>query len=793
MACDPTSLTQFVICGSSADLCGEDIPVLVQVTMVNPQGGPVVDPTNKALVAGFRWSGSFNDGCFCTCPILVNSAAAADEALQPSDTSYRIQVSGGGEALVDTIVHINLEDFNARETTTADCDGVATTCINIVDLLILPPGDPVPDSFCQAVTDCGFGTSSFSDNGDGTYTHENGIGSSTTFAVGNTSVVSEADNGDGTRTYTHDDGNGNTTQWTTCACTILVDNGDGSFTVTNPDGSTVTIPAPVVTTLVDNGDGSFTYTNEAGIQVTIPAATIVDNGDGSYTVTGTDGNSETITTGAAGGSTSTFTDNGDGTITHSDGAATPVMTTVDICALINANCPATAVDNGDGTYTITGTDGNSVTIPAETVTTLTTNADGSLTYTSEDGTQTNVPAQVVTTLVLNADGSHTYTSEDGTQTTIPAPAGGTATTSSFADNGDGSFTHNDGASPNVATTISICDLLDDLAVNATSPPAGVTVLGSDCEFHALPSGAVSAQSTLTDNGDGSFTHSDGAATPTTTTISICDLIDDINPGVSAPGDQVVAIDAAGACKVITAPASSFTDNGNGSVTHVSGDGSITTVSICDLLDDIPTNATGVPVGTLLLGNDCEFHPLISADPCQALEHRDDGLHVNQHESRCEVFRFPDYTFNGTTDDQPGDPLVTHMVNVTNPSDCLQADLMIELGFNLHIDAGPALPAPLVGNNNAAVNSVEAQFFFIDGVQQPVVGAGYDAYIGEVTVDFRHVGTYSPGSLRYSVTLAPGQTVALEWRLAKGVDAFPNYFFSQVENMQIATYLTTRST
>ena len=267
------------------------------------------------------------------------------------------------------------------------------------------------------------------------------------------------------------------------------------------------------------------------------------------------GNTAALAECAGTGAVSTLTGpttNADGSVTytHDDGTGTTTDLTF---------CPGctTAVDNGNGSVTITNPDASTVTIPAETVTAIVDNGNGSFTYTDEAGGQVTITAGGAgNTSVLTANGDGSFTHDDGTGTTVTIPA---HVPSTLTANGDGSFTHDDGN----GTTVTI--------------PAEVV-------------------STLTDNGDGSFTYTDEAgaqvtipAPPTETTSTLTD---------NGNGSYTY-VNETGAATTFTIPDdSTVTNNMDGTVTHVSGDGSSTILDVCAIVRDggcLPTIVPGPSV------------------------------------------------------------------------------------------------------------------------------------------------------------------------------------------------------
>lgn len=155
------------------------------------------------------------------------------------------------------------------------------------------------------------------DNGDGTYTVDDGVNGPLTFDGRPETITTLLDNQDGTYSYSSEDGTITTIQ---SSSTTIVDNGDGTYTVNQGNGAPLTFNgAPEsITTLVDNGNGSYSYTSENGTITSIQLVntTIIDNGDGTYTVD--DGVGAPVTFNGAAETVTTLTDNGDGTISYAN-------------------------------------------------------------------------------------------------------------------------------------------------------------------------------------------------------------------------------------------------------------------------------------------------------------------------------------------------------------------------------------------------------------------------------------------------------------------------------------------
>ena len=400
--------------------------------------------------------------------------------------------------------------------------------------------------------------STLTDNGDGTYTYEDEEGTQTTFDVNNPEIT---DNGDGTYTVTNADGTTSTidtnatTGYVTDGTIDIDDDGTPDNNVTIQQAlEALAAQASIVSTLTDNGDGTYTYEDEEGTQTTFDVNNpeITDNGDGTYTVTNADGTTSTIDTNATTGYVtdgtididddgtpdnnvtiqqalealaaqasivSTLTDNGDGTYTYEDEEGT--QTTFDV------NNPE-ITDNGDGTYTVTNADGTTSTIDTNATTGYVT--DGTIDI-DDDGTPDNnvtiqqalealaAQASIVSTLTDNGDGTYTYEDEEGTQTTFDV------NNPEITDNGDGTYTvtNADGTTSTIdtnATTGYVTDGTIDIDDDGT-PDNNVTIQQA---LEALAAQA-SIVSTLTDNGDGTYTYEDEEGTQTTFDVNNPEITD----------------------------------------------------------------------------------------------------------------------------------------------------------------------------------------------------------------------------------------------------------------------------
>ncbi len=251
-----------------------------------------------------------------------------------------------------------------------------------------------------------------------------------------------------------------------------------------------------------------------------------------------------------------------------DGAKWQRMTSMDeVVTLIQSNETITnLVDNGDGTITYTNEEGIAQTVNIADIITqeilnqgdifneiinlieantdvFQDNGDGTFTHTSADGTVVNFNANT-TTMINNGDGTYVLTNANGDSITIDVIADIVnnitnqgdifnelitvidANSDVFQDNGDGTFTH-------------------------TS--ADGTVVNFDANT-----------TTMVNNGDGTyvFTNANGDS------ITI-DVIADIVNNITNQGDIFNEL-----ITVIDANSDVFQDNGDGTFTHTSADGTV---------------------------------------------------------------------------------------------------------------------------------------------------------------------------------------------------------------------------
>ena len=308
-------------------------------------------------------------------------------------------VDNGNGTLTYTDENLQTTTFQEGWTTVTD-NGNATWTYTY------PDGTTEVFDFC-AIYDQSTCKPTLSDNGDGTFTFDDGFGDQTTFPGGWTTVTVNADN---SITFNYPDGTSSNYDET---LTTLVDNGDGTATYTNESGIPVTIQTGW-TVAQYNSDGTWTYTYPDGITTTLDICLIMsdgeclvlaDNGDGTSTLQYNTG--KVIGTVATGATIATLdAANNILTITMPDGSS-----------VVFDEVNTTLVDNGNGTLTYTNEAGATTTFQSGWTTVAVNPTSNQLTFTYPDGTTVSYN-ETVTTLTNPSPGLYTYTSEDGTTTDI---------------------------------------------------------------------------------------------------------------------------------------------------------------------------------------------------------------------------------------------------------------------------------------------------------------------------------------------------------------------------------------
>jgi hypothetical protein len=416
--------------------------------------------------------------------------------------------------------------------------------------------------------------------------------------IDQSTVSSLLDNGDGT--FTHDDGLGNLTIFD--ARSPLIDNGDGTFTHTDEAGVVTVFSA--LGALVDNLDNSFTYTDQIGAPTTVPFGhTFTQPVADLLRLTRPDGTFDdvSITHPVVPGETiTTLVDNGNNTFTYTSEDATvtavdfahqlsePVAGTVrltrpdgtfdDVTPLVGGTVQTALPILGDGSGglpidLLLSTDaGNLATLGTdtglfvsahtiETITTLVDNANNTFTYTSEDATVTNFNA--AHTLSEPVANTVRLTRPDGTFDDVLV-SGAAETITTLVDNANNTFTYT--SEDATVTNFNAAHTLSEPVANT------VRLTRPDGTFDdVLVSGAAETITTLVDNANNTFTYTSEDATVTnfnvahTLTQPVANTIRLTKPDGSM--DDVLIVHPA---ETIT----TLVDNGN-SFTYTSEDATVT--------------------------------------------------------------------------------------------------------------------------------------------------------------------------------------------------------------------------
>ncbi|QCW98799.1 hypothetical protein FGM00_01195 [Aggregatimonas sangjinii] len=370
------------------------------------------------------------------------------------------------------------------------------------------------------------------DNGNNTYTVNDGINPEFTFSTNTETITNIVQNPDGTYTYTNEAGEETliATSATGTSTFSITDNGNNTYTFNDGTIPAFTLSAnpETITNIVQNPDGTYTYTNEAGEETLIATSatgtstlSITDNGNNTYTFN--DGTIPAFTLSANLETITNIVQNPNGTFTYTNEAGEE---TVIANGSGTGMSTLSIVDNGDNTYTVNDGVNPEFTIIAtpETVTNITQNTDGSYTYTNEAGEETIIassaltitdngdntytfndgtnPAftitatpETVTNITQNTDGSYTYTNEAGEETIIASSA------LTITDNGDNTYTVNDGTNPSFTITAT-----PETVTNITQNTDGTYTYTNEAGEEATIASSALA---ITDNGDNTYTVDDG--------------------------------------------------------------------------------------------------------------------------------------------------------------------------------------------------------------------------------------------------------------------------------------------
>lgn len=291
------------------------------------------------------------------------------------------------------------------------------------------------------------------DNGDNTYTVNDGTNPEFTFSTNTETITNIVQNPDGSYTYTNEAGEETliATSATGTSTFSITDNGNNTYTFNDGTIPAFTLSAnpETITNIVQNPNGTFTYTNEAGEETVIAngsgigtsTLSIVDNGDNTYTVN--DGVNPEFTITAVPETVTNIVQNTDGTYTYTNEAGEET---------IIASNALKITDNGDNTYTVN--DGTNpaftITTAPETVTNIARNTDGTYTYTNEAGTETIIASNA---LAITDNGDNTYTVDDGVNPEFIITAK-PETITSITENANGTYTYTNESNQEVIISLS---------------------------------------------------------------------------------------------------------------------------------------------------------------------------------------------------------------------------------------------------------------------------------------------------------------------------------------------------
>ncbi|MET6992094.1 hypothetical protein ABXZ36_15735, partial [Sediminicola arcticus] len=269
--------------------------------------------------------------------------------------------------------------------------------------------------------------------------------------------------------------------------TTIVANTDGTFTFTDENGAPTIIDIANLETLTSvalNSDNTnLQFIDEDGTVNLIDLTPLVEN-------------LETLTTMVANpGSTFTYTDE------------TGTATTIDIK---NLETLTSILNNGDGTITYTDEVGANQTIDL-----VSNDANNDITVGADGGLYLNVASVTISETITNisdtGDGTITYVNEDGTTQKVNK--------SDIIDNLDGTYTFTNNDSSDVIINTNGVNISNVIAGNriATVTDAAGTVTDIDETI-----------TTLTDNGDGTFTHTSENGTVTLFDAKRSTVVDNAN-------------------------------------------------------------------------------------------------------------------------------------------------------------------------------------------------------------------------------------------------------------------------
>ena len=448
-------------------------------------------------------------------------------------------------------------------------------------------------------------------------THNDGNGNSVDI---NETITTLVNNGDGTFTYTSE--NGTTTTYDETTTSIALNANNTSIDYVDEDGVTTNLDLCTIVTncetlssiTYNNTTHEITYVNEDGVSnvldLNIIGVTNLINGNRIATVTDEVGASfdidETITVLNANivGQTLTITYTNETGVTNTITLAIPSSITydledlnngsirlvgsdasidvIDICQIVQDNCPetVTSISLLGNTITYTDEDGvaTNLVLPVSTVTNV-INGNRIATHTSADGTVVEID-ETITTLVDNGNDSFTYTSEDGTVTTITE-----SLTSVSLNVNNTSFDYVDEAglttNLDLCTIVSNCETLTSLTYNITNNTLTYTDEDGNTNNIVLGSGNTSVVTNVI-NGNRIATHSDGDGNVVDIDETITTLVVNANGSITYTSED-------GTVTNYDETTTSISLNANNtSIDYIDEDGVTTNLDLCTIVSNCET-------------------------------------------------------------------------------------------------------------------------------------------------------------------------------------------------------------
>ncbi|RAV27759.1 beta strand repeat-containing protein, partial [Sinomicrobium soli] len=387
---------------------------------------------------------------------------------------------------------------------------------------------------------------------------------------------------------TFDSGNGSPVTIDTNADALAFDNSSNGFTSDNVQDALEELKTQLDGTtdeLVDNGNGTFTHTAVDGTVVTFDSnTTTVNVVDGVYTFL--DGDNQVITSIDTNADAITY-DNSSSGLTAGD-----VQDAIDeLVNHINNGAGVELVDNGDGTVSLTADDGT--VLGTVDKSSLTDNGDGTYTFDSGNGSPVTIDTNADALAFDNS--SNGFTSDNVQDALEELKTQLDGTTDELVDNGNGTYTHTsvDGTVTTIdANTTSVTELdgvytFTDAAGNTiTTIDTNADALAFDNSSNGFTSDNVQdaleelktqldgTTDELVDNGDGTYTHTsvDGTVTTIDANTTSVTEVDGVYTFTDAAGNTITTIDT-------NAGASGYDNTTSGLASN----------NVQDAIDEIVTN------------------------------------------------------------------------------------------------------------------------------------------------------------------------------------------------------------